>query len=144
MTITPAASGPPERVVAGIGCSSAASANEIIGLLDAVLAEARMEASHLAGIVSHVRKRGSAALLDVAEHYGVPLRLLGDAELSPDHAGVCEAAAAAAGPLLVGKRKSSHATCALAICGPGFLPAQPGSARAAMASSTVPTSWAGP
>lgn len=139
--------GRPQSIVAGIGCASVATAEEIIDLLDACLAGAGLRPEQLLAIGTHERKRGSAALTAVAAHYGVPLRLLEAAGLDARHAGVCEAVAAAAGPLLLGKRKSAYATCAIALCRPGFTVdgfGQPGRSSAAMASSIVPTSWAGP
>jgi cobalamin biosynthesis protein CbiG len=149
-----------QKLVAGIGCGSAATSSEIIALINACLAEAGLPAALLA-IASHQRKHDAQPLYAVSAHFDVPLRLLGDADLAPAtpspsvlaHIGlpaIAEAVAAAAGPLLLGKRKSAHATCALAACGPDFDLAQFGSAAlypsssAAMASSTLDTSRAGP
>lgn len=139
----------PDRfpIIVGLGCSSSAEAGEIIALISACLAEARRDARDIAAFATHTRKRGSLALLQAAAHFGATLRLLDDDELAPGIAGTCEAVAAAAGPLLLGKRKSSFATCAIAACAPGFeLPAfgQPSSSSATMASSTLATSLAGP
>lgn len=151
----------PQKLVAGIGCGSAATSSEIIALINACLAEAGLPPSALLAIASHQRKHDAQPLYAAAAHFDVPLRLLGDADLAPAtpspsvlvHIGlpaIAEAVAAAAGPLLLGKRKSAHATCALAACGSDFDPAQFGSAAlypsssAAMASSTLDTSRAGP
>jgi cobalt-precorrin 5A hydrolase/precorrin-3B C17-methyltransferase len=131
----------------GLGCSSAAQADEIITLVDASLAEAGLTARPLAAFATHARRRDSVALAQAAAHYGLPLRFLDDDELAPAYPGTCEAVAAAAGPLLLGKRKSRYATCAIAVCAPGFdLSAfgQPASPSAAMASSRLATSLAGP
>ena len=138
---------PPGRIVAGIGFASAATASEIIGLIEACLAEAGLPAGQLAAIGTHARKRSSLVPAQVAQHFGVPLRLFADEDLSAGVPGVAEAVAAAAGPLRLQKRKSAYATCAIATCRPSFSLAafgQPSSARAAMASSTVATSSAGP
>lgn len=135
----------PRRIVAGIGFATAATADEIIGLIEACLAEAGSAASQLVAIGTHARKLGWATPIVVASHFGVPLRLLDDVDLASDS--VAEAVAAAAGPLRLGKRKSRYATCAIAACRPGFSLAtfgQPPSPRAAIASSIVVTSSAGP
>lgn len=150
-------------IVAGIGCGSAATAIEIVTLLEACLLEAGLSRSALLAIASHNRKRDMPPLYAAAAHFGVPLRLLEDAELthtapSPSARvataiglpSIAEAVAAAAGRLLLGKRKSAHATCALASCAPQFDVARFGNAApypsssAAMASSTLLTSSAGP
>lgn len=141
MTANGQASG---QIVAGIGFASAATAGEVIGLIAACLAEAGLSAAQLVAIGTHARKRGSPVARQVALHFGVPLRLLSDPDPGP---GLAEAVAAAAGPLRLGKRKSRYATCALALCPANFRLAdfgQPSSPSAAMASSTVATSSAGP
>ena len=138
---------PPGRIVAGIGFASAATSVEIIGLIEACLVEAGLPAEQLAAIGTHARKHSSSLPAEVAQHFGVPLRLFADEDLSPGVPGVAEAVAATAGPLCLRKRKSRYATCAIAMCGSDFSLAifgQPSSARAAMASSTVATSSAGP
>ena len=133
------------RIVAGIGFASAASAEEVIALVEASLAEAGLAANHLVAIATHKRKLGTAIPLRVAAHFGVPLRLLDDGDLVM--VGLAEGAAAAAGPLRLTKRKSRYATCALADCRPGFTLAafgQPPISSAAIASSRLATSLAGP
>jgi cobalamin biosynthesis protein CbiG len=133
------------RIVAGIGFATAATADELIGLIDDCLQQAGVSAEQLAAIGTHARKRGWAVPIVVAGHFGVPLRLLDDADLSSES--VAEAVAAAAGLLRLGKQKSRYATCALADCRPGFDPGefgQPPSPKAEMASSMVATSSAGP
>ena len=98
------------------------------------------------GTVAPEDEGGRSALpLHVAAHFGVPLRLLDDGDLVM--VGLAEGAAAAAGPLLLRKRKSRYATCALADCRPGFTLAafgQPPISSAAIASSRLATSLAGP
>lgn len=138
---------PSGRIVAGIGFASAATAAEVIGLIDACLAEAGLSADQIAAVGTHMRKRSSPVPAQVALHFGVPLRLFDDANLPPGVPGLAEAVAAAAGPLHLRKHKSRYATCAIALCRPGFSLAdfgQPSSPRAAMASSIVATSSAGP
>lgn len=133
------------RIVAGIGFASAASAEEVAGLIEACLAEAGFSGTQLVAVGTHARKLGNPVPLRVASHFGVALRLLADADLLLE--GLAEGVAAAAGPLCLGMRKSRYATCALALCGPTFDVSrfgQPPIARAAMASSTLATSLAGP
>ena len=139
-------------VIAGIGCSSAATAAEIVALVEASLAEAGFLATDLVALTSHERKSNHPGLRAAAAHFGVPLRLVRDADL-PDHVpnpsatvfaavglhGIAEGAAAAAGPLVLPKRKSAHATCALAR-----EMSQPFNDMASIAASTLATSSAGP
>lgn len=139
-------SGHPPLVI-GLGCSTAASAQEIIGLIDACLAEIHRDPHDIAVLATHRRKRGSIALAEAAAHYDLSLHILDDHDLAPGVPGTCEAVAAAAGPLLLDKRKTRYATCAIAACGPGFDLAgfgQPDSPSAAIASSMLATSLAGP
>jgi cobalt-precorrin 5A hydrolase/precorrin-3B C17-methyltransferase len=143
MTTNP--EGPP--LIIGLGCSTAASASEIVALIAASLAEIDRDPSSIAAFATHIRKQGSSALAQAADRYGVSLRFLDDDELAPGIAGTCEAVAAAAGPLLLGKRKSRYATCAIATCKPDFVLAafgQLASPSASMASSRLATSLAGP
>jgi cobalt-precorrin 5A hydrolase/precorrin-3B C17-methyltransferase len=135
------------QLIIGLGCSTSASADEIVALIAACLAEVGRNPGSIAALATHMRKRGSAALARAAEHYDVPLRFLDDDDLAAGISGTCEAVAAAAGPLLLGKRKSRYATCAIAACGPDFVLAafgQPERPSAAMASSMSATSLAGP
>ena len=134
-----------QPIVIGLGCSSAADAPEIIALVDPCLAEAGLDATRIAAFATHVRKRESRALAQAASHFDVPLRFLDDDDLA--YAGTAEPAASAAGTLILGKRKSHYATCAIALAAPGFTPShfgQPASPSAAIASSTLATSLAGP
>ena len=48
------------RIVAGIGFASAATAQELIDLIDACLAEAGLAATHLAAIVTHKHRPAAA------------------------------------------------------------------------------------
>jgi cobalamin biosynthesis protein CbiG len=145
-------------IVAGIGCSSAAETGEIIALVKACLAELDTPPSALRALASHTRKSGNPALSAAAAYFGVPLCLLNDGQLSDDilsssprvlsetgRPAIAEAVAAAAGPLLLAKRRSARATCALALCAPGFDALGFGQvSSAAMAASTLSTSSAGP
>jgi len=142
--------------VAGIGCSSAVPAQEIIALVEAGLAELGCRPAALVALASHVRKAGHPALVAAARHFGVPLRLLSDGQLSSDiltpspralaatgHPAIAEAVAAAAGPLLLARRQSAQATCAIALCRNDFGPLAQAS-TASTAASTLSTSSAGP
>lgn len=134
-------------LIIGLGCSSAASAGEIVTLISSCLAEIAADSRSISALATHIRKRGSMALAQAAAHYGVPLHFLADDDLAPGISGICEAVAAGAGPLLLGKRKSRYATCAIAACRPGFILAafgQPERSSAAIAASMSATSLAGP
>lgn len=158
----------PPRLVAGIGCNRGTGADEIIALILAMLATAGASAESLCAIGTLERKAGEPGLLAAAAHFGVPLRLFAADELeawaalSPSRsriveghvgvANVAEAVALKAGSLLVPKRKSAHATCAIGVCGGAFdlaafgRPAVPSlySPNAEIASSMLATSSAGP
>lgn len=119
----------PKTLVAGIGCERGAEGAEIIGLIDASLADAGLSSKSLAALASLELKADEAGLHAAAAHFGVPLRLFSAAELEQERdrlvtpsavvetevgvAGVCEAAALKAGTLLVPKQKSRRATCAI-------------------------------
>ena len=143
-------------VTAGIGCSSRASSEEIIALVSTTLDAAGIRPGQLVALGAHRRKHASLPLHQAARHFGVPLHLLVDDNLVPDVPnpsarvaraiglpGVAEAVALAAGALLAAKHKSAHATCALGA-GDLMAPAQPSSPSAAIASSRLATSSAGP
>lgn len=134
-------------ILIGLGCSTSADADEILALVQVCLIEANCQADQIVALASHTRKTASRALADTAHHLGVPLFFLSDEAVAPNIASTCEAVAAAAGPLLLPKRKSHFATCAIAECAPGLVLerlVQPGSANAAMAASISATSVAGP
>ena len=134
-------------LVIGLGCSTAAATGEIVDLIRACLRQAGLDASQIAAFATHVRKRDSLQLAEAASRFDVPLRFLDDDDLAPGVPGTSEAVAAAAGPLLLGKRKSRYATCAIAAAAPGFVVSafgQPASPSASMAPSTLATSLAGP
>lgn len=128
----------PRRLVAGIGCTTGASSNEVRDLVCAALAQVP---GQLIALATLSRRADHPALVDAAATLGVPLRII---DLPGPE--VAEPVAASAGPLVLGKLKSARVTCALAVVPSGFDPllwGQP-SSSAAMASSTVATSSAGP
>ena len=136
-----------DRIVAGIGFASAVRSDELVALITACLNEAGIAPDQLIAIATHVRKQGAPQLAALATHFDVPLRLLADDDLSGDVPGVAEAVAAEAGTLVLPKRKSALATCALARCAPDFAVTrfgQPAALSRATAASTLSTSIAGP
>jgi len=138
----------PKTLVAGMGCERGADPEELIELLEATLAEAGLAQQSLAAIASIDLKADEHALNVVAAHFGVPLRLFSAAELAEEAErlpnpselvkaevgtpGVAEAAALKAGALLVEKRKSKRATCAIGRAATPIDPAILGRARGAV------------
>lgn len=138
----------PKTLVAGMGCERGADPGELIDLLQAILAEAELAPQSLAAIASIDLKADEHALNVVAAHFGVPLRLFSAAELAEEAErlpnpsklvnaevgtpGVAEAAALKAGVLLVEKRKSKRATCAIGRAATPIDPAMFGRARGAV------------
>jgi cobalt-precorrin 5A hydrolase / precorrin-3B C17-methyltransferase len=127
--------GPLPRVLAlGIGCERGCSAREIVALADATLAEAGIEIGSVAVVVSIELKRAEPGIAALAAALGVPARFFTAARLVAETErlsersaavfratgcwGVAEGAALAAcgsdGVLLVPKRQSRRATCAVA------------------------------
>ncbi len=123
-------------VTIGIGCKRDAPADEVLDLVRAALAEARVAPGAVACIATLDRKEGEAAINTLAVQLGVPVRFFSANELATETRiahpsesvaeaietpSVAEAAALlAAGPgakLIVPKRKSAHATCAIAATG---------------------------
>ncbi|MDF3936573.1 cobalamin biosynthesis protein [Pseudomonas citronellolis] len=126
-------------LVAGFGCRRGCAADELLALLRACLAEARLDEGVLQALASSEAKALEGGLRDLARQLQLPLELLDAARLAPyEHRltstsalarqatgspGVAEAAALALaeslaeGParLLVTKRRSANATCALAM-----------------------------
>ena len=125
---------PPRVLALGIGCERGCSAGEIAALADAALAEAGLLPGAVAAVVSIELKRAEPGIVTLAATLGVPAwffttaRLLAETgRLSQRSAavfrttgcwGVAEGAALAAcgsdGVLLVTKRRSRRATCAVA------------------------------
>ena len=125
----------PLRAALGIGCSRNCPPEELAELAERVLAEASIDPRALAGVFSVDLKADEPAVLDLAARLELPLRLFTADELeterdrlqNPSEAvfaeigchGVAEGAAlAGAGSdamLVLPKRKTAHATCALAL-----------------------------
>ena len=119
----------PKALVAGVGCERGASPEEVIGLVDATLANAHLSPLSLAAIATIDIKADERAIHAAAAHFRVPVRFLTVAELdherprlaTPSAAveaeigtpSVAEAAALKAGRLIVPKQKSARATCAI-------------------------------
>ena len=118
----------------GIGCERGCRAAEIAALTKSVLAEAGLDAGAVAAVVSIEVKRDEPAVLALAAALGVPARFFSAARLLAETGrlsersdaafratgcwGVAEGAALAAcgedGVLIVPKRRSRRATCAVA------------------------------
>ena len=118
----------PPSLVAGVGCSRGASAEEILGLLRASLSEAGLSEGSVAALASIDAKRDEAGLLEAAERLGVPARFYAAGELAavetPNPSSVvreavgtpsvAEAAVVVSGAeLVLQKRKSAMSTVAL-------------------------------
>lgn len=118
-----------KTLVAGIGAERGVDASEVIALIESTLAEHNLSPLALAALATIDIKSDEAAFHSAASRFGVPLRLFTAAELSAERErlpnpsaiveaetgtpGVAEAAALKAGTLLVPKRKSRRATCAI-------------------------------
>ncbi len=125
----------PPLLAVGVGCERGTSQAEIETLIATTLDEAGLAAAAVACLVSIDVKSDELGLLAVAEKFGVPARFFDAATLSAQEprvtapsdyvratvgtASVAEASALAAvgstGTLLVPKRKSIRATCAVAV-----------------------------
>ncbi len=140
-------------VIAGIGLRQQATADEILALLDATLAEAGLERDDLAALTTLEIKASHSALRAVSALLDIPLLALSQPTLiqpvpNPSyrvasHLGlpsIAEAAALAFGSLLVEKRRSANVTCALSQMLPAYLADMPSASNTA---STPPTSRAG-
>ncbi|MBU1174648.1 MAG: precorrin-2 C(20)-methyltransferase [Alphaproteobacteria bacterium] len=135
----------PKTLVAGVGCERGVTPDEIYGLLASTLSDKGLSPESLAAIASIDIKADEPALNRVAERFGVPLRLFSAAELAEEEArlvtpsevvraetgtpGVAEAAALKAGTLLVPKRRSARATCAIGLAAAPIEIAEFGRAR---------------
>ncbi len=125
----------PLRATLGVGCSRGCPLEELAGLAATTLADAGIDPHAVAGVFSIDLKADEPAVLDLAERLGLPLRLFSAAELEQERSrlenpsetvfaetgchGVAEAAALAGGGaharLVVAKRKTARATCALGL-----------------------------
>jgi cobalt-precorrin 5A hydrolase/precorrin-3B C17-methyltransferase len=119
----------PPSLVLGVGASRGVTAVEVLGLIDAALAQARLSPLSVAALATVDAKAGEAGLVEAARQRGWPLvtypasRLAGIEVPHPSTAvlaavgtpSVAEAAAVAGGgTLIAGKRKSAKATVAVA------------------------------
>jgi cobalamin biosynthesis protein CbiG len=119
------------RLVVGVGCSLNCPPAELLALVDATLAEAGATPADVAALATVDRRVNEPAMVQTAAHHGWPLRTFPADELATievptpsavvaAHVGtpsVAEAAAlrtANASTLVVRKRRSPHATCAIA------------------------------
>ncbi|MDH1008156.1 cobalamin biosynthesis protein [Pseudomonas nicosulfuronedens] len=126
-------------LVAGLGCRRGCSLDELRELLRATLAESGLDESHLTALASATLKADEEGLLALAAALDLPLGLFTPQQLAAcekrlsdpsetvraatGSASVAEAAAllqaeaqgSAPARLLVGKRRSDQATCALAF-----------------------------
>ena len=98
------------RLAIGIGCTSMAAAEEVTALVIATLAECPGEVAVLA---TAAKRAQHPAILAAAAHFGTGIESFADLGTA-----VAEPAAQRFGPLLVAKRKSAHATCAIAEVAP--------------------------
>lgn len=139
----------PRSLAVGVGCERGTDPAETTALVGRALAEAGLAAGAVAGLFSLDLKMDEPAIAAAAEELGVAARFFDAAELeaerprlrTPSEAvfrevgchGVAEGAAlAAAGPdgeLLVPKRKSRRATCAVARAPRPIDPARAGRPR---------------
>ncbi|MFF5475532.1 precorrin-3B C(17)-methyltransferase [Streptomyces achromogenes] len=118
----------PPSLVVGVGASKGAPAGEVLALVEGALREAGLSARSVAELATVDAKAGEPGLVAAAERLGVPLvtypaeELAGVAVPNPSAAplaavgtpSVAEAAALLrGGELLVPKRKSAMATCAV-------------------------------
>jgi len=128
---------PPRLLALGIGCERGCAAEEIATLAYATLAEAGLLPDSVAAVVSIELKRAEPAILALASALGVPARFFTAEQLLAETGrlsersaaafratgcwGVAEAAALAAcgseRTLVVPKRRSRRATCAVARAG---------------------------
>jgi cobalamin biosynthesis protein CbiG len=122
-------------LVLGVGCRPGASADEIVTLAEAVLAEAGFDVADVQTVATIDRRLAEPGVVEAARRLGA--RLLGysgmalaattgtsaassDAARRLSPTGVCEPAALLAsdgGALVVGKRSSARATVAVARIG---------------------------
>ena len=135
----------PQRHVVGVGCARNADPKELWGLVQQTLAEGGIAPGAVACVATIDLKADEPAMNEVARRLGVPLRLFTAEELeeqtpklaNPSEVvfaevgchGVSEGAAlACGGALVVEKRKTANATCAVGRCA-APLTEMPGRAR---------------
>jgi len=121
----------PQTLVVGVGCERGTSADELVDLIKASLAEARLGWQSIAAIASVDLKADERAIHEAAARFDTVARFFTVAELdamrdrlaTPSQVveaeigtpGVAEAAALLAGELVLPKRKSARATCAIGM-----------------------------
>lgn len=143
----------PQIVALGLGCERLAEAAEVAQLVESALAEANVAREAIACVTSIALKAAEPAILAVARQLGVPARFFDAARLEQETPrlktpsdlvfretgchGVAEgaalAAAGASGELILPKRRSQRATCALARSNSAIDPARVGRARGSLA-----------
>ena len=123
----------PQRHVVGVGCSRNADPEELWRLVENALSEAGIAPGAVACVATIDLKADEPAMNEVARRLGVPLRLFTSGELEKETPklanpsevvfaevgchGVSEGAAlACGGALVVEKRKTANATCAVGRC----------------------------
>lgn len=139
----------PRSIAIGVGCERNTKPIELIRLVQGVIDAEGIARDSIAGIYSLDLKADEPAMTELAKWFGVPFRVFDAATLEAETPrmknpsdmvfaevgthGVAEGAAlAAAGPeaeLIVPKRKSERATCALALAPAPFDGASRGSMR---------------
>lgn len=101
-------------IAVGVGYRHGTAGEEIVALVEQVLAMNRIDAASVIGIGTAEQKRGDPAIMSVAAHFGVDAHFF-----ATGMPAVAEPAALAlAGPgarLIAAKVKSERVTCALAV-----------------------------
>lgn len=143
----------PQIVALGLGCERLAEAAEVAQLVESALAEANIAREAIACVTSIALKAAEPAIHAIARQIGVPARFFDAARLEQETPrlktpsdlvfretgchGVAEgaalAAAGASGELILPKRRSQRATCALARSNSAIDPARVGRARGSLA-----------
>lgn len=143
----------PQNIALGIGCERLADEAEARRLVESALADGNISQEAVACVTSIALKAAEPAILGVARRLGVPARFFDAARLEQETPrlknpsdlvfretgchGVAEGAALAAagadGELILPKRRSQRATCALVRSAAIIDPAQVGRARGSLA-----------
>lgn len=119
----------PQTVIVGLGCTSKVKADEVVGLVHAVLEAADIAPGAVAAFATIDSHAKTGTLREAAENLGVPLRVFSRREIEREKkrlatpsekveaatglAGVCEAVALKAGTLVAPKQIAGNVTCAL-------------------------------
>ncbi|MHB8577337.1 MAG: cobalamin biosynthesis protein, partial [Dehalococcoidia bacterium] len=128
----------PPVLAVGAGASRGAPAAEVIALVQQALADANLAEKSVGVVATIDQKRNEPGILQLAAHLKVSLQYFAADELAVapgawtrsaivraavGTGGVCEPAAllaARSDTLIVAKRKSAHATAAIARCAEGL------------------------